>query len=235
MEAEEIGGGGDEDDYEPDISTSAAASPNLSSLSSTDLLITESPTMQVMDRSMDTSHRIPSSVFELDHSSDPIQWSTASSESLFSIHLGNTSISGDYGLRCSDERGTTGEASIDRPVPTRQVSDRPSVKLRAVEASLEEEGSRESEDHNHEKSFAEGRGSNASVKSFAFPMRRFYGEAWLLCQIPRTTASTIADAGDRTIATIRTRGCSKEMVFLLPLLPIGKFISPEFYPPSLPK
>nr|GMD39016.1 hypothetical protein Iba_chr09fCG9570 [Ipomoea batatas] len=29
---------------------------------------------------------------------------------------------------------------------------------------------------------------------------------------------------------------SKEMVFLLPLLPIGKFISaPEFYPPSLPK
>nr|GMD39017.1 Glutamate--tRNA ligase [Ipomoea batatas] len=126
--------------------------------------------MQVMDRSMDTSHRIPSSVFELDHSSDPIQWSTASSESLFSIHLGNTSISGDYGLRCSDECGTRGEASIDRPVPTRQVSDRPSVKLRAVEASLEEEGSRESEDHNHEKSFAEGRGSNASVKSFAFPI-----------------------------------------------------------------
>lgn len=163
-----------EDYYELDVSTSTAVGPNLSSSSSSNLLITESPAVQVMERYMDNSHRIPSSVFEIDQSSNPIQWSTASSDSLFSIYVENTSISRDYSLWCSDEYGTTGEASTDGPVhtPLRQVSDRPSVKLRAVETSLDsvKEDSRESEDHNHEKSIADGRGSNASVKSFAFPM-----------------------------------------------------------------
>ncbi|XP_019166998.1 PREDICTED: uncharacterized protein LOC109162770 [Ipomoea nil] len=123
--------------------------------------------MQVMDRSMNASNRIPSSVFELDHSSDPVLWSTASSESLFSINIGSASTTGDYGPWCSDERD-----SIGHPVNTRQVSNRPSFKIREVEACLDalEEDPRESEDHSNERSLAEGRGSNASVKSFAFPI-----------------------------------------------------------------
>lgn len=55
------------------------------------------PPIQVMDRSdsaFDPS-RIPSSVFTPNSSNSPMDWSAASNESLFSLHVGNNSFSKD--------------------------------------------------------------------------------------------------------------------------------------------
>lgn len=55
---------------------------------------TQSPQIQVMDRSGGYDpDRIPSSVFTTTKSSTPMEWSVASNESLFSIHIGNNSFS----------------------------------------------------------------------------------------------------------------------------------------------
>lgn len=55
--------------------------------------VTQSPPMQMMSPSGYDPNRIPSSIFS---SPSPMEWSVASNESLFSIHLGNTSFSRDY-------------------------------------------------------------------------------------------------------------------------------------------
>jgi hypothetical protein len=55
---------------------------------------TQSPQIQVMDRSEGYDpDRIPSSVFTTSKSTTPMEWSVASNESLFSIHIGNNSFS----------------------------------------------------------------------------------------------------------------------------------------------
>ncbi|XP_057448100.1 uncharacterized protein LOC130739732 isoform X2 [Lotus japonicus] len=54
---------------------------------------TASPPMQVMDRSGGYPSRIPSSVFEI--TTNASEWSVASNESLFSIHLGRNSFPRD--------------------------------------------------------------------------------------------------------------------------------------------
>lgn len=54
--------------------------------------LTESPPIQTMERSEYDPMRIPSSVFEGNKSTTPMEWSVASNESLFSIHLGNNSF-----------------------------------------------------------------------------------------------------------------------------------------------
>ncbi|KAH7684978.1 hypothetical protein IHE45_04G011100, partial [Dioscorea alata] len=60
----------------------------------------QSPPMQAMSRSDGNPdpNRIPSSVFERTKSTTPMEWSVASNESLFSIHLGNNSFSRDHVL-----------------------------------------------------------------------------------------------------------------------------------------
>lgn len=61
-----------------------------------DMPSTQSPQTQVMDRSGGYDpDRIPSSVFAISKSATPIEWSVASNESLFSIHIGNNSSSRD--------------------------------------------------------------------------------------------------------------------------------------------
>lgn len=64
---------------------------------------TESPAIQMMDRSggYDPS-RIPSSVFARSKSNIELEWSVASNESLFSLHLGNNSFSRDHILMLGD-------------------------------------------------------------------------------------------------------------------------------------
>ncbi|XP_054809394.1 uncharacterized protein LOC129311258 isoform X1 [Prosopis cineraria] len=61
-----------------------------------------SPPVQVMDLSGGYDpNRIPSSIFARNNTS-PIEWSTASNESLFSIHLGNYSFSRDHASAFDD-------------------------------------------------------------------------------------------------------------------------------------
>ena len=56
--------------------------------------VTQSPPIQIMSPSGYDPDRIPSSVFA--RTTSPIEWSVASNESLFSIHLGNSSFTRDH-------------------------------------------------------------------------------------------------------------------------------------------
>lgn len=62
------------------------------------------PPSQVMNRSGGNElYRIPSVVFARSKTSSPVEWSIASNESLFSIHIGNNSFSRDHvTVRASD-------------------------------------------------------------------------------------------------------------------------------------
>ncbi|WOL16150.1 hypothetical protein Cni_G24932 [Canna indica] len=56
-----------------------------------------SPPIQMMERSdVPDPNRIPSSIFTRTKSITPMEWSVASNESLFSIHVGNASFSRDH-------------------------------------------------------------------------------------------------------------------------------------------
>lgn len=62
----------------------------------------QSPPIQIMERSTNNTtsspntppYRIPSHVFARTTSTAPVEWSTLSNESLFSIHMGNSSFTG---------------------------------------------------------------------------------------------------------------------------------------------
>ncbi|KAK3225827.1 hypothetical protein Dsin_005689 [Dipteronia sinensis] len=60
----------------------------------------QSPPMQVMERTDDFAdvdpNRIPAHLFDRSKSSAPVEWSTCSNESLFSIHMGNMSFTRDH-------------------------------------------------------------------------------------------------------------------------------------------
>lgn len=75
---------------------------------------TQSPPLQTMDRVGECESydpfRIPSAVFERSRSITPLEWSIASNESLFSIHVGNNSFSRDHVLMLSD-LGKSGEST----------------------------------------------------------------------------------------------------------------------------
>ncbi|KAF8021397.1 hypothetical protein BT93_G1743 [Corymbia citriodora subsp. variegata] len=84
----------------------------------------QSPPIQVMDRSGGFSPcRIPSSVFERSKPSTPVEWSIASNESLFSIHIGNNSFSREHvfmpaSLQKFEESGRSNEfITISPPLP----------------------------------------------------------------------------------------------------------------------
>lgn len=85
--------------------------------SSTDKSATQFPPVQVMERSGDSDsspQRIPPYVFARTKSTAPMEWSTNSTESLFSIHMGNMSFTKDqvFLLGKSGELGKPGEISI---------------------------------------------------------------------------------------------------------------------------
>ncbi|XP_050117251.1 uncharacterized protein LOC126594992 isoform X4 [Malus sylvestris] len=85
---------------------------------------TESPSIQMMDRCGGgyDPYRIPSSVFSRSKSNKELEWSVASNESLFSIHLGNNSFSRDHILLLGDlvksgELNKSGELFTLNPAP----------------------------------------------------------------------------------------------------------------------
>lgn len=82
-----------------------------------DMPPTQSPPIQVMDRSGEYDPlRIPSAIFERSKSSTPQEWSAASNESLFSIHIGNNSFSKDQFK--SGELVKTDDMIMFNPSPT---------------------------------------------------------------------------------------------------------------------
>lgn len=158
-----------------------------------------SPPVQVMDRENNGNYdpnRIPSSVFERSKSNIPAEWSCTSNESLFSIHLGRNSFTGD--LMKSGELYKSGELlayspALPMPPPPGSES-KPVEKPKVVDSDKKEEvvlvedthttSSEEEEEkrESHEKeqhpavswktpttSYRSNRSSN-SAHSFSFPM-----------------------------------------------------------------
>ncbi|GFZ17004.1 hypothetical protein Acr_26g0002740 [Actinidia rufa] len=148
----------------------------------------ESPPIQAMDRSGDSTYKIPSYVFARTKSTAPVDWSTASNESLFSIHMGNTSFSNDPMFWRSGELGLPGEPTtsplIFNYTPKQPIDNKTTEAGKSSEGKVAEgavatmrEVIRESaEDKSHGKSSlapsvsSRSDASGASVKSFAFPM-----------------------------------------------------------------
>ncbi|KAF5730185.1 hypothetical protein HS088_TW20G00557 [Tripterygium wilfordii] len=81
---------------------------------------TQSPPLQVMERVGDdvampsSAYRIPSSVFARTNTNAPMEWSVASNESLFSLHMGNMSFTRDqlFWMGKSGELGLAGDPTI---------------------------------------------------------------------------------------------------------------------------
>ncbi|KAM6571995.1 hypothetical protein CsatA_016075 [Cannabis sativa] len=203
--------------------------------SSDDVMIHESnvhgmssPKIQTMERfggGYDPK-RIPSSVFEISKTTTPMEWSAASNESLFSIHVGNSSFSRDNLFAYNDSVAKSGELTksgdelvmfspctvsvptvelnrksfevenefagsavvqndggggmkekttkdtIKPPPPTTTADDTPSTTNKAPTAPL----SSNSSSHSHQSD-----GSAASVRSFAFPVKKNKKCAWRSC------------------------------------------------------
>ncbi|PIA57698.1 hypothetical protein AQUCO_00600432v1 [Aquilegia coerulea] len=92
--------------HTPDVSApgSESSSPSISPK--------QSPKIQLMERlEPPDPNRIPATVFARTKSTAPVEWSTASNESLFSIHMGNNSFSRDqiFLMGRSQELGMTQE------------------------------------------------------------------------------------------------------------------------------
>ncbi|KAM3754773.1 hypothetical protein ACB098_03G190700 [Castanea mollissima] len=106
---------------------------------------TQSPKIQVMDRSVgyDPS-RIPRSVFETSKSTTPMDWSVASNDSLFSLHVGNNSFSKDhmflFGDFKSGELSKSGELIRRSPIPSvpKKEIDRKKIKIGGVTLEVDE-------------------------------------------------------------------------------------------------
>ncbi|QCD92696.1 uncharacterized protein LOC114182629 [Vigna unguiculata] len=65
--------------------------------------VSQSPPLQLMNSPGYDPNRIPSSIFNKPAS--PLEWSVASNESLFSIHIGNNSFSKDHAFALSNRSG----------------------------------------------------------------------------------------------------------------------------------
>ncbi|RDX97659.1 hypothetical protein CR513_19546, partial [Mucuna pruriens] len=86
----------------------------------------QNPPVQVMERPGESGaspdhYTFPSHVFSKSNISTPVEWSTASNESLFSIYMGNTSFSNELGCFKSGELDKYGACVHDQPnaSPTR--------------------------------------------------------------------------------------------------------------------
>ncbi|PON79687.1 hypothetical protein PanWU01x14_009190 [Parasponia andersonii] len=169
-----------------------------------------SPQIQTMDRAGGYDpQRIPSSVFERSKSTTPMEWSVASNESLFSIHVGNSSFSRDNlflfnDLNKSGELAKSGELTMFSPpvpVPSPQI-ERKSPELGMESAAVE--GLKEKTIKDAAKptagdstvirppvslavsSNSSGHShhsdeSGTSTRSFAFPVKKKQKCAWRLC------------------------------------------------------
>ncbi|KAJ9140552.1 hypothetical protein P3X46_031185 [Hevea brasiliensis] len=170
-------------------------SSNASSLNTE--LATQSPTTQLMERPANTtaspSYRIPSSIFA-SKSSAPNDWSVASSESLFSIHMGNMSFTRDEAnwLGKSGEIGLIGDHALSGSFSpmfdfsskrhssnqspnniSGEIEQRTEAKMRKNINDNEADAGKQKSPVNKSHRSASLRGSDvsaSSVKSFAFPI-----------------------------------------------------------------
>ncbi|CAH9143826.1 unnamed protein product [Cuscuta epithymum] len=152
---------------------------------SSNLLTTESPSTQVMERPTDEPQRIPSSLSGKGRFRKELGWSMGSNESLFSIQLDHSSFSRDQFTwdseeLCQHEEASEGPATEASCSPVRPSSSHITELARgggidAAEASMRD-FLRDSKYQNNEKCCVEGRTSRysdesgASGRSFAFPI-----------------------------------------------------------------
>lgn len=145
----------------------------------------QSPPIQTMERpeGYDPS-RIPASIFASKWTT-PLEWSVASSESLFSLHVGNASFSTEFAQFSKSEEFSKSQEVSSRPPPT-EAADRDRRSPDAERGSGVRETSSEttkesSEGHGKEKmppaeglrdspSSLPSEGSVNSTLSFAFPV-----------------------------------------------------------------
>ncbi|KAF8100863.1 hypothetical protein N665_0214s0024 [Sinapis alba] len=159
-------------------SRSSSSSSSSSSYSSPPkhLPETDSPPVQVMDREDNSNYdpdRIPSSVFETSKSNMQADWSCASNESLFSIHLGRNSFTVD--TMKSGELYKSGELlayspELPMPPPPGKESD-PLVESssKGVDSDDEKDQPPAVSWKTPTKSYRSNRSSN-STHSFSFPI-----------------------------------------------------------------
>ncbi|KDP31352.1 hypothetical protein JCGZ_11728 [Jatropha curcas] len=139
-----------------------------------------------LDMNTSPSYRFPSAMFARNKSQAPMEWSAASSESLFSIHMGNMSFTREQSFMGGELIGLPGEISMSAPVsPLVKPSSKrdmnipspiskSSAKHKAVvnsETIKENETPKETPKKSQRSaSFRRSDVSGASVKSFAFPI-----------------------------------------------------------------
>lgn len=118
-------------DNSPTVPTSTYEVYNLA-YSQKGMSPTISPSIQVMDRSgRFDSTRIPSSVFEENNSSNsPLEWSIASNESLFSIHIGHHSFNREHTFKV-DELHMSEE--LTKPAELNMFNRLPSVTIEEID------------------------------------------------------------------------------------------------------
>lgn len=181
--------GDDDDKSTSSSSTSSSSSPSHRKGEPSDdaaAAATDAPPNQEMERDA-SSYRIPSSVFARRDSSTQMEWSVASNESLFSIHMGNMSFTKDPTLwRSGELLGAGAEPSTsdhmfsytDNECSGGVVADMRSRELGLAEATMKEV-IKESEKETSLSAAAaaatprncrRSQGSNASTKSFAFSL-----------------------------------------------------------------
>ncbi|KAK9164930.1 hypothetical protein Scep_000121 [Stephania cephalantha] len=174
---------------------SAGAGPSEPAESSQQIeLLTQSPPTQVMERPEDNAspYRIPSSVFARSKSTTPMEWSVASNESLFSIHMGNNSFSRDHVFLMDRDFGKSGELInsngsspplatpelercsdlVEADIVTAAAAETMKEVLRAAaEEHSKEKPAEPVEAHHHSPTASRhSDASGASARSFAFPI-----------------------------------------------------------------
>lgn len=179
-------------------------------------VLKESPPEQVMVRSdVSDPYRIPSTVFE-SRSATPMNWSVASNESLFSIHVGNSSFSRDhvYLLGRSGDLSNFPSSLPDAYPPTPPASD-PDAKKPEMEDGVEKAVTTDAANANAtgvvndasdghldkdkpsvgsvRHSTSTSRQSDASTQSFAFPMYGILVYAKFVYLIVRSLAASGTD------------------------------------------
>ncbi|KAL5987863.1 hypothetical protein ACLOJK_035619 [Asimina triloba] len=145
--------------------------------------VTQSPPIQVMGKS-EEAYRIPSSVFERTKSNAPMEWSVASNESLFSIHVGNSSFSRDHVFLMGRSGELDGRLPPMPPMPD-ATPKKPEAKENLENSTANAEAMKEVMKANAEQQSKadspvsvvtphsvsrRSDGSGTSIRSFAFPI-----------------------------------------------------------------
>ncbi|XP_065020434.1 uncharacterized protein LOC135645720 [Musa acuminata AAA Group] len=128
--------------------------------------------------------RIPSSVFTRTKSTTQKDWSVASNESLFSIHVGNSSLSRDHVLGPVEHLPMSTDSGLNRAgIDAEQVSLELTAAAAANAEAMKDVLPEHAEEHAKKEQHSAEEGSTLptnslyrSDESFAFPINRLTGE-----------------------------------------------------------